>query len=407
MKKVGFVIGLVVILVGVILFYPKSDNQKILVEDNQFNQNTSLAFYLEDEDGNYSQTNTLPSTGYTLNTSKSVCSNGTIPTWEDNKLYFNNLTKNGTSCYLYFDQKPKASDTIIADNPLGSGMPNFANTSCSNGCNEATNGLYVGEDNDGTTYYFRGTVDNNWVKFAGYYWRIIRINGDGSVRIIYNGPNINQTGDGTQIGISAFNEYYDSEYAGYMFTLSQTHGTEQSSIIKTYLDNWYVTNLTNYDDKIDNNAGFCGDREIQSGTGIGAEETFFSPYERLYNSKNPTFKCQNELDFYTGNNSSKGNKALQYPIGLISADEVAYAGGVYGVNNYGFYLYTTMNYWTMTPNAKTGGNLINFIVYSGGSLNAGYIYREIDVRPVINLRSDVVFTGSGTASDPYVVEGAE
>ena len=98
MKKVGFAIGLVVVLVGIIIFYPKSDNQKVLVEDNQFNQYTSLAFYIEQEDGSYTESDTLPSTGYTLNTSKSVCSNGAIPTWENNRLYFSNLTKNGTSC---------------------------------------------------------------------------------------------------------------------------------------------------------------------------------------------------------------------------------------------------------------------------------------------------------------------
>ena len=70
MKKVGFVIGFVVILLGVVLFYPKSDNQKVLVEDNQFNQYTSLVFYIEQEDGSYTESDTLPSTGYTLNASK-------------------------------------------------------------------------------------------------------------------------------------------------------------------------------------------------------------------------------------------------------------------------------------------------------------------------------------------------
>ena len=137
-------------------------------------------------------------------------------------------------------------------------------------------GMYSAQDDLGTSYYFRGAVDNNWVKYGKYtkdmyncnsgtisatdtgnsctkiassgddiYWRIIRINGDGSIRMIYSGvtpptesTKVIKTTD-TSLGNSTFNKDFDSaEYVGYMFTIGQQHGTSKSSDIKTYLDNW-------------------------------------------------------------------------------------------------------------------------------------------------------------------------
>ena len=82
-------------------------------------------------------------------------------------------------------------------------------------------GMYFAEDNDGKTYYYRGSVSGNYVKFAGFYWRVIRVNGDGTVRLIYNGKNPHANGESSsdrQIGAQVFNSYVnDNTYVGYMY----------------------------------------------------------------------------------------------------------------------------------------------------------------------------------------------
>ena len=408
MKKVGFVIGLVVVLAGVVLFYPKSDNQKILVEDNQLNQNTSLSFYIEGEDGSYSKTNTLPSTGYTLNTSKSICSNGAIPTWENNRLYFNNLTKNGTSCYLYFDIKPLAMNSILANKEIKT-RDDFSTT-----ITETTTGVIYKSldesqyDNDGEVYYFAGNPQDNWVKFGGYYWRIIRINGNGSIRVIYQGTNADSAGTGTQIQTSAFNPSNNNNmYVGYMYTSGNAHGLGTNSTVKEVLDKWYQNNLASYTDKIDEDAGFCGDRAPFSGSGIGTTYTEYGAFNRLDTNKNPSFECTNDSDLFTISGSGQGNKSLTYPIGLITADEVVFAGGVNEVSNSGYYLYTGQDYWTMSPSFYNSYGYMFVVDFDGLLNNLRYVNYTFGVRPVINLRADVTLTGSGTSTDPYVVEGAE
>ena len=176
-----------VILLGVILFLPK-EKEQILIEDKN-EENTNLVFMLQDEEGNYNKSDTLPSMRYTLNTLKSVCSNNTTPTWEDNKLYLNNLTRNGTSCYLYFDIKPLAMNTILANSTVHEGTPDFSQVATTD------EGMYKVEDDLGMSYYFRGAVENNYVKFAGYWWRIVRINGNGSIRLIYDGTSVHANGE--------------------------------------------------------------------------------------------------------------------------------------------------------------------------------------------------------------------
>ena len=409
MKKIGLVIlGLGVLLIGIINF--NKEEKKVLVEEEINNSNTSLVFMLQDKEGNYNKSEELPSSGYSFNTSKSVCSNNTTPTWEDNKLYLNNLSKNGTSCYLYFDIFSSAKNTILSNSKVNEGTPDFSKTATTD------EGIYKAEDDWGTSYYFRGAVENNYIKFAGYYWRIIRINGDGSIRVIYNGESMATTGTSTQISTSAFNSTYNNNmYVGYMYTSGQVHGLGTNSTIKGVLDNWYTTNIANkgYGDQVSKEAGFCGDREPSTSSstsngsgGTGTTTTYYGGYIRLANStKSPTLKCKNNEDMYTVSGSSRGNKALTNPVGLIIADEVAVAGGMLGTNNTTYYLYTGQEYWTMSPSIFNGvANL--FSVYSGGNISFS-MGSMIGVRPVINIASDVEITGSGTSTDPYVVVGAE
>ena len=270
-----------------------------------------------------------------------------------------------------------------------------------------TGTIYKAQDDWGDTYYFAGNPTDNWVKFANFYWRIIRINGDGSIRMIYQGTSANTTGTGTQLQTNAFNSSYNrSEYVGYMYTSGQQHGNTTNSPIKTIIDNWYSSNLASYADKISKEAGFCGDRELQSGSWSSTGSHNYAGYGRLVansSSVNPTFKCSNSNDLYTTSSSSKGNKKLANPIGLITADEVVMGGLPWSGSTTSNYLYTGQHYWTMSPCSFGGSRAGVFYVYSNGQLGNGSVNITRGVRPVINLSADVKVTGSGTSSDPFVV----
>ena len=213
MKRISIIVGCMVLLVVGILVFANQSQEQILVEEGTKNENTSLVFMLQKEDGTYSKSDSLPSSGYSFNATKSVCSNGATSTWEDNRLYLNNLTSNGTSCYLYFDMKPLAMNTILANSTVHEGTPDFSQVATTD------EGIYKAEDDLGTSYYFRGAVENNYLKFAGYWWRIIRINGDGSIRVIYDGTTAHANGESStdrQIGTSAYNSSNTaSYYVGY------------------------------------------------------------------------------------------------------------------------------------------------------------------------------------------------
>ena len=321
------------------------------------------------------------------------------------------LTTKGTKCYLYFD-KASAGDTILANEGdvetiISKGTPDFSQTATTD------EGMYAAEDDYGTSYYYRGAVNDNWVRFGTdssgqpLYWRIIRINGDGTIRLIYNGTTIDQTGDSTQIGTSYFNDTVkDAVFSGYMYTLSQVHGLNTNSVIKSNIDNWFSNNLLDEMNYLDGSTGFCGDREPSTSSsssngsgGTGTTTTFYGAFIRLRTNKLPILTCTNDSDLYTTSGSSHGNEALIYPVGLITADEVAMAGGVYSSFNVDYYLYTGQSYWTISPSAGAS----NFIVYI-----TDFYDHNVDtadgIRPVINLRSDVsILSGNGSASNPYVI----
>jgi len=274
----------------------------------------------------------------------------------------------------------------------------------------------------GITYYYTGDSEkvNNWVSFAGFYWRIIRINGDGTIRMIYQGTSANETGTGTQIGTSAFNSLSNNNmYVGFKYgsnssDYNTTHANINNSTIlgaddsddTTTLNGWYRANLLEYAEYIDGNAGFCGDRRVSIGTGTATSATNYQPYTRISNSS-PSLSC-NTNDIYTTSGSSTGNKALTQPIGLISADEAMLAGipNLNSSGNTNNYLYTGQIYWTMSP-AVYGSIAIVFFVWSHGNLNEGAgVNNAWGVRPVINIRSNVELTGTGSQNDPFVVVGA-
>ena len=264
----------------------------------------------------------------------------------------------------------------------------------------------------GTTYYYTGANPDNWFYFGGFYWRIIRINGDGSIRMIYQGTSANETGTGTQIQTSAFNSSYNhNRYVGYMYGSSNsdynsTHTNTNPSTIKRKLDTWYSKNLASNSDKIDGNAGFCGDRRVSSGTGGGTSSTDYQPYTRIRNSS-PSLSCE-KADIYTIDEFEHGNGALTYPIGLISADEAMFAGIPYSGTNQNNYLYTGEFYWTMSPSDYPSANdgAYVFGVNDRGNLGRWFVTYTSGVRPVINLKSAIAISGSGTTTDPFKVVGA-
>ena len=208
----------------------------------------------------------------------------------------------------------------------------------------------------GVTYYYTGANPNNWVYFAGFYWRIIRINGDGSIRMIYQGTSANTTGTGTRTGTSAFNsDPYNKTYVGLVYDGSTQHGSGSPSTIMTNLNNWYNSNLASYEEQyIDTGTGFCSDRNMASGSNFNSSGTiFYAPYNR---TSSGSLQC-NELDVL-----SQDNGKLPNPIGLLTSDEYVLAGSGNS------YLDVGIDYWTMSPARFYSSNAYVFLVYSDGNL---------------------------------------
>lgn len=334
------------------------------------------------------------------------------------------LFKNTDKVYIF------AKDTILEDN---GGLTYISNKdsvdfSLLSNTNE---GIFVAEDIYGESYYYRGAVENNWVYFGGFYWRIIRINGDGSIRLIYSGTSapdetesISKIGHDVEITNDKFNyDEVSSEYVGYVYEIGNQKGTTESSKIKDILETWYEENLLEYENYIADSY-FCYDRDISNqsgyigwgimtGNGIGTDGTYFKAVDRLSASSEsfypggsgPTLLCD-KSNSYTVEETNFSTGALTYPIGLISADEVVMAGLVSGAENDNNYLYSGLSFWTGTPFGfyERTNNADIFIVFSSGELSCYYsIYSYGGIRPVISLNSDIVFTGTGVYNDPYKI----
>ena len=387
-----------------------------------------FAYYV---DGEITRNMPKQNTGYTLNVEKSNCTNGVVPKWDNAGWqfigdYHNYSAKDytRTRCNLYFEKTGQIVSTALGNIEVNSYTPDFSKSACDDEtCESHEKGIYETLDDDGTSYYYRGSVENNYVKFAGYYWRIIRINGNGSIRMIYDGTvahDNGETSDDRVYSKTYFNTSdSDNMHVGYMYTSGQVHGLVTNSNVKTVNDNFYSSKLTSYANYMDNNVGFCGDRSIlnqQTGIGTARTTTYYTAYLRV-TTNSPTFSCSLDADYYTVSNSSKGNKALSYPIGLITVDEAMYAGysgGMFdGTYNYqkplpDNFLNINYGYWTMTPagfyNPYASYNLFAslFIIYEPGGFDDVHLGLNYGLRPVINLKSTLKFTGDGTKNNPYI-----
>ncbi len=320
-----------------------------------------VKIYQENDTGNYDEVDEVPTTGYEINEEDSKCmiddntkDTGAILKTINGNHTFANLKKMD-KCTLYFSKKKTLSEKTL-DNLRLKKAGNLSTTIDKYACDDNTNnsghtsgnctstdkGVYETTDDYGKSYVFRGTVDNNWVHFANMYWRIIRINGNGTIRLIYAGTTKpsegkwGNTGDNAAIKTStgatksAFNDYYnDNKYVGYMFgtaesgsvssesnpttSYAQAHENNYDSTIKEEIDKWYEGNSgiqTQFRDKIDVETGFCSDRQLSPenhGSYLGAKEskagydktqTAYAGYHRTHDAgtnydstQEPTLKC--------------------------------------------------------------------------------------------------------------------
>ena len=459
--KIGLFALIILGTITLCLTY-KSDDK--IIKTKKRKQNNLAIMIKEDGATDYTKSNSkdIPKGNYVLNRDKSYCkNNGKIGNYDSSlgKVSFSFI---GTaSCFLYFDYyfEPKGYEKILLDNGNGattvdeakayiegrttSTTPDFSTVATTN------EGMYTKEDDYTATtgmksYYFRGAVNNNWVKFGKdssgnpIYWRIIRINGDGSIRMIYTGTTaptestkVVMTGAGTQISTSAFYSSYDkAEYVGYQYIEGQQHGygkcnetsanctvngnTVYNSAIKQAINKWYAGTTLEKDAAtkalVSQDQIFCNDRGPSSTQTAAWRSTgatyYYGAYGRLISKKEPQLICPTSSDKYTVG-TSNGNGALTYPVGLITADEVAMAGGKFETSNSTYYLYTNRLYWSGSPGYfYSGGNALGFFVNSSGNLDYNsYVDNDLGARPVISLSSKVKLSGSGTYNDVYTVVG--
>ena len=358
----------------------------------------------------------------------------------------------------------KGYETILANNGGKTAIeakaaPSFASIETGN------KGMYSYTEGTGKTYYYRGAVDNNWVKYGKFkedqivyrgfydenstdeiwydgnsspkyidyptlaecqtgvnydstynykckavtyahkgddmYWRIIRVDKDNKIKMIYAGSKapsestkVAITGANTNMGFTAYNNDYDhAEYVGFQYTVGSQRGTTTNSTIKTYLDNWY----TKY---FNENIGtsrfikttFCNDRNTSSTWASTGSRVDYAPYTRLSaDTPTPTFEC-NTADVVTNN------------LGLITADEIVLAGGKYNTDNSAFYLNNNMAYWAGSPYVFDDSYSDVFALSPIYGLNNYNVdYRCSAARGVVSLSSESKLLGSGTYNDVYTV----
>ena len=364
-------------------------------------------------------------------------------------------------------EKPTLANKLLNDNPTISERTDFSTPFTTN----TANTLYKATENGTDVYYFAGqdtesTPINNWVKFGKYksdlikyrgyysststsydeystmeectsaskynctaykyasagddmYWRIIRTNADGSIRLLYHGTSTTATD--AYIGESAFNANGDSpKYVGYMYgntdaTLEEARTNTNNSTIKTLIDNWYVSNMTSYTKYLSTTAVYCNDREVESGTYSATGSRFYyAAYTRAFTNRTPTYDCTNDNDKYTVD-ASTGNGKLTYPIALMTADEIAYAGGVRGEEAPMWY-YTNSSlesstgsteWWSLSPYYWVDGDADSWYVGGSdypGNLDNGLVYDVTGVRPAISIKLDALWSsGDGSPENPYEI----
>ena len=349
--------------------------------------------------------------------------------WElTTKINGGNVRCNAT----FITKVPTFAETILAKNKVKTPLttPGAAISTADEALLAST------EDDYGTSYYFRGAVKNNYVEFANKCWRIVRISGDGSVKLILHNDNTTKVANPCDAANnsasaafarysdttyeSAFNENYDDNaYVGFKYgtpgssKYEATHANTNNSTILTNLETWYTNNLKTYESVIDDTV-WCNDKtnvtdtsynpwdySNVTGLGYGTNVTYYGATQRLVGTSGsaggtgPSLKCNGEL--------SKINSK----VGLITADELAYAGYADGLQNTTTYLQenaTDTDWWSLSPGGFSGSfAYVCYVFGSSGSLDYCRVSDTHGVRPSISLKSTTNVTGNGTSEDSYVV----
>ena len=327
-------------------------------------------------------------------------------------------------------EQPTLLSQILNDNPTRStrsnnnnGTNDFATTLTTTTTGTlftSTESITGITDTPKEVYYYAGNTTNNWVKFANIYWRIIRTNHDSSIRLLYVGTSHDTTTG--NIGTSLFNQNYDSpKYVGYKYgedtSLDTIRNNTTDSTIKTTIDTWYQNNLTNYTKYLSTSAVYCNDRSEGTGQTYSASADFnFAPYYRMdYDTDgakaNPSYNCTNIKDAFSVDNTSA---KLDYPVSLMTADEIAFAGGVAFQNMSTPYAWFISNsagtqvstdWWSLSPIGWSGSFACVWRWNSGYAyLSNGYVDLTYAVRPAISLKSCIKYsTGNGTYETPYEI----
>ena len=389
--------------------------------------------------GSYTVTAVPSIAGSLDSTSKTTTENGTVTFYtdaiidsvsgctneiSDGKIIIKNVTGN-TTCNINVSYM-KLYDKLLADNPTRSTRDTYNAVFINN----TTGTLFTATEKnvhnttDTTVYYYAGNTTNNWVKFAGYYWRIIRTNADGSIRMLYSGTSHDTTSGYINSTTYAFNTSYNSpKYVGYMYgenddTLANARTNTNNSTIKTAIDNWYASNMTSYTKYLSTTAVYCNDRTEQtSGTYNIGSKFGYAPRARVNTNYAPTYDCTETSDAFSGSNTSA---KLTYPIALMTVDEIMRAGGkdrTSLTSPYAWYYLNSANgsitgdtVWQLLSPCDWGGSYAFVFVVRGssspGSLSNGYgVSYSGGVRPVISLKSDVLYkSGDGSAESPYEIQ---
>ena len=392
---------------------------------NVINGSTSPVSKVVGRDGVTSFTVT-PNDGYKLELESDTC-NGTL---SDNTYTISNITGNKTCSITFKLNLPTLLSQILKDNPTRSTRSNN-----NNGTNNfaapltatTTGTLFTGTesitgitDSPKEVYYYAGNTTNNWVKFAGFYWRIIRTNHDSSIRLLYVGTSPDTTSG--NIGEGNFNSSYNSpKYVGYKYgedtSLDTIRNNTTDSKIKTYVDNWYKNNLINYTKYLSTSAVYCNDRSLGTGQTYSTNSLFeFASYYRMdYNTNgakaNPSYNCTDRRDAFSVDNTSA---KLTYPVSLMTTDEMAFAGGVAYIKTNTSYAWFISNsagsqvsssWWSLSPDGWNGARSCVWRWDSDNAyLNIVDVGIDDAVRPVLSLKSCIKYsTGNGSSETPYEI----
>ena len=365
---------------------------------------------------------------------KKIDANESI-TWNGTKWILTTAISDGNvRCNATFEtKKPTLAEAILANNEVKTPI-----TAPGKEVSTASEALLASTPDDyGTSYYFRGAVKNNYVEFANKCWRIVRVGGDGSVKLILHNDNTakaanpcNSANNSTTAAFarysgetykSAFNtNYNDNAYVGFKYgtvgagDYALTHANTNKSTILTNLEAWYEkNNLKNYE-KVIADTVWCNDKtnvtdttfnpynySNVNGLGYAKNVTYYGATQRLVGTSGsaggtgPSLKCNGEL--------SKINSK----VGLITADELALAGYAYGLQNSTTYLQenaTDTYWWSLSPYFFYGaGASVWYVIGSNGYFGGNYVFLTYGVRPSISLKSTTNVTGNGTSDSPFII----